>query len=89
MHGGDMDGTAFMLQLHAQCIGEAATGELGRAIGRLQGNGAIGQCRTDLHDHAPVARAHMPQRCAGTMDRAQIGHLGDPAVFLGLHLADW
>ena len=55
---------------------------------RLQGDAAVGQRGTDLHDGAPVAGFHLPQGGHGAVDVAEVADLGDPAVFVRVDLLE-
>ena len=70
-----------MVQFRAQRISKTAHRRLGSAIGRLQGNGAIGQRRSNLYNRAMVLRAHMLQSGQRAIDLTQIGHLGNALEF--------
>ena len=80
--------TAIVQQLRAQRIAETLDRVLGGAVRRLQRDAAIGERRADLHDDAAIARLHPPQRRQRSVDDAEIGDLGDGAVFVRLHLDD-
>ena len=75
-----------MQELGPHRLGEALDGVLGAAIGGLEGDAAVGERTADLHDRAPVARAHAPQRGHRAPDEAEIGDLGGAAELVGRDL---
>jgi hypothetical protein len=66
-------------QFVAHRFGESLDGVLGAAIGALQRDSPIGESRTDLDDDASVADPHSLQGSVGSVDEAEVAHLGGPA----------
>src|SRR5205814_9351010 len=59
-----------------------------RAIGRLQRNSSMGQGRTDLHNHATIARRHSFERGKSAVNAAEKGHFRDTTKFFRRHFLD-
>ena len=85
---GQPDLRAAMEQLDAKRVGEAADGELRRAVGRLERNRPVGEGRADLDDRAAVARHHAAQGGERAVDRAQVVDLGHPPELRRRHVDD-
>ena len=77
-----------MQQFAPQGGREPVDGVLGSAVGRLQGNAAITERGTDLHDRPLPAQPHPGQRGHGAVHETEVADLGDPAELLGGDLGE-
>jgi hypothetical protein len=76
-------------QLAAQRIGEATQCMFGCTIRRLQGNPAVGERRSDLHDDALIAFAHSLQRSHRPVHGAEISHFGSTLDLFAMQATYW
>lgn len=88
VHVGDPHRAAVVEQLGAQRLREPDDGGLRAAVGRLQRDRAVRECRADLHDRAVAACAHVSEGGQRAVDVAQIGDVGDAADLCGGQLGD-
>lgn len=84
----DVHVAAVVNQFTAERIAEPAQRMLRGTVGGLQGDAAIGEGGTDLHDAPTIARLHPSQGRKRAVNRAQVCHLGHAAEFLRGHLFD-
>ena len=82
LHHRHGDGAPLVEQLAAQRLVKALGGVLGSAVGRLQGNAPVRQCRPDVDDRPPVAPLHPRQHGHRAPDVPEVGDLGGPSVLL-------
>jgi len=77
-----------MEQLATQRIIKTFDPVFGAAIGRLERDAAISQCRTDKYDRPAIARQHPAKGGHGAIYLPEIRHLGHPAEFFRTDLPD-